>query len=145
MTVDVALVTRKLRLIAGDLDALADVASRDRAAFLANRTDQAIAERLLERTIGRMIDVNYHLLTESGRPPPSDYYSSFLKLAELGVLEADFARRLAPAAGLRHRLVHEDDEIDPVKVFEALVPARADIVAYLRAVEASLTRIERGE
>ena len=47
MTVDVALVTRKLRLIAGDLDALADVASRDRATFLANRINQAVAERLL--------------------------------------------------------------------------------------------------
>jgi uncharacterized protein YutE (UPF0331/DUF86 family) len=144
MTVDVALVTRKLRLIAGDLDALADVASRDRATFLANRIDQAVAERLLERTFGRMIDVNYHLLTENGQPPPSDYYGSFLKLAELGGFEADFARRLAPAAGLRNRLVHEYDEIDPVKVFEALAPARADIVANLRAVEAYLTRLEGG-
>lgn len=142
MTVDVALVTRKLKLIAADLDALADVASRDRATFLASRIDQAVAERLLERTIGRMIDVNYHLITESGQPPPSDYFTSFLKLADLGVIEAEFARRLAPAAGLGNRLVHEYEEIDPVKVFEALAPAGADIVAYLRAVEAYPTRLE---
>ena len=37
-----------------------------------------------------------------------------------------------------YHLVH----VDPVKVFEALAPARADIVADLRAVEAYLTRIE---
>ena len=142
MTVDVALVTRKLRLIAADLDALTDVASRDRAAFLASRIDQAVAERLLERMIGRMIDVNYHLLIENGQPPPSDYYGSFLKLAGLGVVEAEFAKRLAPAAGLRNRLVHDYEEIDPGKVFDALGPARVDIIDYLRAVEAYLTRIE---
>jgi uncharacterized protein YutE (UPF0331/DUF86 family)/predicted nucleotidyltransferase len=142
MTVDVALVVRKLALIAGDLEGLADVASRPREAFLASRIDQAVAERLLERTIGRMIDVNYHLITEHGQPPPSDYYTSFLKLADLGILEAGVARRLAPSAGLRNRLVHEYEEVDPAKVFEALSPARADIIDYVRAVEAFLTRNE---
>ncbi len=78
--------------------------------------------RLLERTIGRMIDISYHLVTQSGQPAAIDYYSSFLTLADLGVLEPDFARRLAPAAGLHNRLVHEYEEIDPVKVFEAIAP-----------------------
>jgi uncharacterized protein YutE (UPF0331/DUF86 family) len=32
--------------------------------------------------------------------------------------------------------VHEYEEVDPVKVFEALAPAHADIVAHLDAVEA---------
>jgi len=140
MTVDVELVTRKLTLIAGDLDALADLAARPRDAFLASRFDQAVAERILERTIGRMIDVNYHLITERGLPPPSDCFTSFLKLAELGVLDHEFARRLAPSAGLRNRIVHEYDEIDPAKVFDALGSARSDIIAYLRAIEAHLAR-----
>jgi hypothetical protein len=29
-----------------------------------------MVERLLERTIGRMIDVNYHLMTEGAQPAP---------------------------------------------------------------------------
>ncbi len=78
MTVDVELVTRKLLLIGGDLDALASVAATTRPAFLGSLFDQAVAERLLERTIGRMIDLNYHLLTENGHPPPADYYTSFV-------------------------------------------------------------------
>ena len=41
-----------------------------------------------------------------------------------------------------NRLVHEYEEIDPVKVFEALASAPADVVAYLRAIEAYLTQIE---
>ncbi len=144
MTVDVDLVTRKLVLIAGDLEMLADLSRKPRADFLDDRLAQLVAERLLERAIGRIIDVNYHLITETGHPPPSDYYTSFLKLAELGVLDTPFARRLAPSAGLRNRLVHEYEAIDAALVFEALEPARADIPAYVEAIERYLTRIEQG-
>ena len=40
------------------------------AEYLASATDEVLAERYLERIIGRMIDINYHVLTESGQPPP---------------------------------------------------------------------------
>ena len=142
MTVDRVLVTRKLTLIAADLDALAGVAAMSREAFLEDSFAQRVAERLLERMIGRMIDVNYHLLVEQGHPPPADYFTSFVKLAELGVVDAPFARRLAPAAGLRNRLVHEYEEVDPGKLFDVLAPSRADIGEYVRAVEGYLTRTE---
>ena len=99
-----------------------------------------MVERYLERMIGRAIDINFHLLTESGEAPPSDYHSSFLRLAALKVLEPDFAARIARAAGLRNRLVHEYDEIDPKKVYEALQSALHDIPVYLQRVEAFLDR-----
>ncbi len=66
-----------------------------------------IAERLLERIIGRMIDVNYHILTEHEGVPPKDFHESFTQLARVGVLPAELAHALAPAAGLRNRLAHE--------------------------------------
>ena len=135
MTVDRDLVTRKLLLVTRDLDTLAPLAVKPIATFLESRVDQAVAERLLERMIGRMIDVNYHLITESGQPPPPDYHASFLKLAELRIVDPDFARRIARCAGLRNRLVHEYEEIDPRKVFESLEAARDDIVTYVRAVQ----------
>ena len=66
MTVDRELVTRKLLLITRDLDALATVAANDLARLLESRIDQAVAERLLERMIGRMIDV---IRIDSGSRP----------------------------------------------------------------------------
>ena len=107
MTIDRELVTRKLLLITQDLDAVAPFATKPLTAFLDNRFDQAVVERMLERMIGRMIDINYHLITEGGQPPPSDYHASFLKLGELGIVDPEFARRIARCAGLRNRLVHE--------------------------------------
>ena len=78
MTVDPALVTRKLLLVAADIEALRQVAARGRDAYLGSPVDQAFVERYLERLIGRMIDVNYHVITGMGHPPPSDYYASFV-------------------------------------------------------------------
>jgi uncharacterized protein YutE (UPF0331/DUF86 family) len=145
MTVDPELVTRKLLLIAVDVDALGAIADRGRDAYLASRVDQAVVERYLERSIGRMIDVNYHVITGSGHPPPSDYHASFVRLGELGVLEPAFARTIARAAGLRNRLVHEYEAIDPAKVFGALLDARRDVPIYLEQVRNSIERVSDRE
>jgi uncharacterized protein YutE (UPF0331/DUF86 family) len=144
MTIDRDLVTRKLLLIVRDLDALTTVGGRGVAAYEQNRIDQAVAERHLERMIGRMIDVNYHLLIESGQPPPSDYYASFVQLGTIGVLEPAFAQRVAASAGLRNRIVHEYDEIDHRRVFEALTTALVDIPRYVASVETYLQRLDAG-
>ena len=145
MTVDPALVTRKLLLVAADLDALRPVADRGEVAYLGNPVEQAFVERYLERLIGRMIDMNYHLITGAGQPPPSDYYVSFVRLGDLGVLEPAFARDIARAAGLRNRIVHEYDGLDPVKVFAALTAALRDIPRYLEQVNEYLKRSPTGE
>jgi uncharacterized protein YutE (UPF0331/DUF86 family) len=94
----------------------------------------------LERIIGRMIDVNYHLITEAGQPPPRDYFDSFTQLARIGVLPAKFATQIAASAGLRNRLVHEYDEIDPERVYAGLQAAVRDVPDYLRHIERYLNK-----
>lgn len=84
--------------------------------------------------ISRMIDINYHIGTGSGRPPPKDYYDSFTELGKMGILDAMFASRVASAAGLRNRIVHEYEEIDPAKVFEGMRAALLDLPVYLQAL-----------
>ena len=118
--VDRDLVTRKIALIVDD--------------YLASATDEIVTERYLERMIGRMIDINYHLITEAGHPPPRDYYESFTQLAKLRILSPAFASQIAACAGLRNRLVHEYDAIDPRRVYEGLQAAVRDIPEYLRRV-----------
>jgi uncharacterized protein YutE (UPF0331/DUF86 family) len=138
--IDRELVTRKMLLITRDLTALQPIAAKDLEAYLASEFDEILVERYLERAIGRMIDVNYHLITETAHPPPADYHESFAQLGRLGVLDHDFARRLAAYAGLRNRIVHEYDELDPRRVHEALQAVMRDFPAYLRRVDEYLTR-----
>ena len=134
--VDRDLVTRKLAMIVDDLRAVTPIADKPIDEYLASATDELVTERYLERMIGRMIDVNYHVITASGQPPPADYHTSFLKLADLGILDADFARRIARAAGLRNRLVHDYEDLDQVVVFEALEDALRDLPVYLARLNA---------
>ena len=132
--IDVDLVTRKLLLITRDLEALVPIAAKDLTPYLETPLDEVVVERYLERIIGRMIDVNYHLITEAGHPPPPDYYASFAALANLKILDREFASRIAACAGLRNRIVHEYNELDPAKVYEALQAAMRDIPIYLTKI-----------
>jgi len=132
--IDVALVTRKLALILQDLPALNELARKSPEDYLASSVPEVLTERYLERVIGRMIDINYHLITELGHPPPRDYHESFVALGKLGVLTKPFAEEIALSAGLRNRLVHEYEEIDAKKVYKALQVAVLQIPVYLDAV-----------
>lgn len=134
-------VVRKMRLIGEDLERLAPIGTLPLEAYLADPKYEALAERYLERMIGRMIDVNYHVIVESGNAPPKDYHESFVRLGTLGILEAMFARQLAAAAGLRNRIVHEYNELEEEKVYTAIQSSLRDIPMYLKQVKTHLDRI----
>jgi uncharacterized protein YutE (UPF0331/DUF86 family) len=133
-------VRRKARLILEDLDRLREYAAKSLNDYLESPVDELVTERLLERIIGRVIDVNYHLLVESKGLPPKDYHESFSSLAELGLLPRDRAAELARASGMRNRLAHEYEDIDPKLVHAAAGAAVRDVPEYLRAIEAFLER-----
>ncbi|MBI5410539.1 MAG: DUF86 domain-containing protein [Nitrospirae bacterium] len=139
--IDVQLVTRKLSLILQDLPALVELARKNADEYVSSPIHEVLAERYLERVIGRMIDINYHLLTELGHPPPKDYHESFVKLGVIGILPGQLAQDIAFSAGLRNRIVHEYDDIDPRKVHGALQIATAQFPIYLEAVRRSLERL----
>jgi uncharacterized protein YutE (UPF0331/DUF86 family) len=135
------LVIRKINLISKDLNERLPISGKTLDKYLASRVDEVLAERYLERMIGRMIDINYHLITESGHPPPADYYESFIHLGKLNFLPSAFALQIAACAGLRNRIVHEYDEIDPGKVYEGLQAAVRDIPQYLVHIHDYLQRL----
>jgi len=132
--IDRELIIRKMSLLLKDLQPLTDLSRQPIESYLANPVNEVLAERYLERMIGRMIDINYHLVTESGQTPPKDYHESFRMLGTMGILPGDFSREIATSAGLRNRIVHEYDEIDAAKVYEALKTAVQQLPIYLHHV-----------
>jgi uncharacterized protein YutE (UPF0331/DUF86 family) len=102
--------------------------------------NEALAERYLERLIGRAIDINYHLVSESLLLSPKDYAESFLLMEKAGVLSAQEAHLFARLAGLRNRITHEYNGIDEVIVHEALRSSLVDLPRYLEAVRAWMNR-----
>lgn len=73
-------------------------------------------------------------IASEGWRAPRDFGDSFTVLHECGVIDDALAGRLRGLAGLRNRLVHVYDEIDDVRVHEALTAGLADLDAFATAV-----------
>lgn len=133
---DAAVVRRKLRRIlqnAATIERL--VANASDASYTEDEVIRRAVERLLQESIDAAVDVNNHLLRGAGQAAAEDYFTSFTALGAAGILDVDLARSLAPAAGLRNRIVHEYEELDARQVLAAAKRAPAQFREYLRAVD----------
>lgn len=52
--------------------------------------------------------------------PPETNFQSFLLLGSHGVFQERYAKELAASAGLRNKLVHEYEKIDPYILYKSL-------------------------
>lgn len=134
MPLDPGLVKRKIVLIERDLRELRKIGVVPLAKYLKDSQFEVLAERYLERIIGRMIDINYHLLSAEKGIMPVDYYHSFLEMGRAGYLPVGLAGSLAHSAGLRNRLAHEYDEIDERQIYKAVGRALKEVPKYLEAI-----------
>ncbi|HCC59652.1 MAG: hypothetical protein A2402_03125 [Candidatus Staskawiczbacteria bacterium RIFOXYC1_FULL_37_43] len=138
MPADKELVNRKITLINEDLKSLKLLSKVSLKTYLSKTDYEVLAERYLERIIGRMIDINYHILSENDNKIPVDFYTSFIELGKKKYLSLKLAKTMANSAGLRNRLAHEYDEIDPKKVYGAVKSCLKDTPKYLKSIIKSL-------
>ena len=138
MPIDKKLISRKITLINNDLKNLKALSKLSLKTYLSKAEYEALAERYLERIIGRMIDINYHILSENENEIPADFYNSFIELGRKKYLPFKLAEVMANSAGLRNRLAHEYDEIDAKKIFKAMEACLKDTPKYLKNVVKSL-------
>jgi len=131
---EVSVVQRKLAIIQGALVALQQAGPIALDRYRADLWRRKGTERFLQEAIEAAIDIATHLVTSAGRPAPADFYSAFIALVDLGVLDAELARALAPAAGLRNRLVHEYDDLDDARVLAAVDEAQKLLPRFMAAV-----------
>ena len=137
-SLEVEVVERKLAIIQRSLIELERVRGLSLADYTADLWRKKAIERFLQEAIEAAVDCASHLLVRAGRPAPPDLYSSFAGLAELGAIEVELARQLAPSTGLRNRLVHEYDSIDDSKVLAAVPLALDQLSRFLAGVNAWL-------
>jgi uncharacterized protein YutE (UPF0331/DUF86 family) len=133
--IDKDLIFRKINLISKDLKALKPISELSEKKYLQNQILEVQTERYLERIIGRMIDINYHIITENGNSPPHDYFQSFTELGKLRILPLEFSQKIANLAGLRNRISHEYNSLDERKIYRALKGVIKDVPRYLKFIE----------
>jgi len=135
LMIDKNLTHRKISLIAKDFQKLKPIVNLSEQEYFKKIEYEILTERYLERIITRIIDINYHLVVETGNPPPKDYFSSFVELGKLRILPLEFSKKLAQYAGLRNRLVHEYNALDEKKVYQGARRLIKDFPQYLKHIE----------
>ena len=122
-----AVLTRKLEHLQELLDLLRQEAPTPLQAFLSDRRQQLLVERLLHLSVEAASDLLEHLLVQEFNSKPQTYADTFRLAGQHGVIPTALAQRLLPAAGLRNRLVHDYEAIDPSRVHAAMASALEDL------------------
>lgn len=132
--VDLQIIARKAKLILEDLVRLEEYAKNPLETYLAKYELQLASERLLELILSRLIDINYHILSQKHKMIPSDYADSFVKMQKMGEITEELFGQMKGAAGLRNALAHEYDQIDPKMVYEGMQNTIKYVRGYLKQV-----------
>lgn len=128
-------IERRLSELNERLQRLEPLRTRPQSDFEADPYLRDIVERNLEVAAQCCIDICHRIINLENARKPLDYYEAFIILSEIGVLPIDFAKRIAPLAGLRNILVHEYLGIDWNHVYRNLqnIQNLVDFSEYIRA------------
>jgi uncharacterized protein YutE (UPF0331/DUF86 family) len=130
-------VQSRLELMRVLLDRLEKFGDVDRAT-VESLDDRLILERILTQLVDLAVSINTQVVAAVRGRVPDAYGPSFLALGEIGVLDPDLARALAPATGLRNVLVRAYLDVDMDRFVSAVPLARTQFAAYVRQVAAWL-------
>jgi uncharacterized protein YutE (UPF0331/DUF86 family) len=139
--IDKDLIYRKLSRLNMYLDRLSPLAQKSFDQYLSNPMFKDSAERLIQLIVECASDINGHVVVESGKRPPEDYTSSFVRAAEVGLISRELADRIKGSGGMRNILVHEYMEIDDKKVYETIPVAIKDYKEYIKQVNKFLENL----
>lgn len=132
MSIDVQFTLRKIKLIQEDLSKLDNLAGYTFDQISKDDIKLMAAERYLEKIIMRAIDINQHIISVMGRGDERirGYEDTFYILAKLGAYDEEFAKQIAPSAGLRNRLVHEYNDTQQEIIYQSIGQAVREYVQY---------------
>jgi uncharacterized protein YutE (UPF0331/DUF86 family) len=129
---DKEFIIRKVKLIQEELSHLEEFSRFSLDEITQDYRRMMIVERLLEKIITRAIDINQHIVAETGKGTEKirGYEDTFLALSQFGVYPQDFARKIAPSAGLRNRLVHQYNELNQGIIYQSISEALEQYAKY---------------
>lgn len=133
--VEAEVVRRKLAVMIESLNALDPIKEMTKEEYIEDLYKRKATERLLQELIEAAIDINTHIIVQSGNSVPDDYYESFIKAGEFKIIPMGLAEKLAPSAGLRNRLVHEYDLLEHSMVLDSVRMAENLYPEYIKEIE----------
>ncbi len=132
--IDTNTLERKLANIIKELSLLSDFTTSGELSADSNIRDQYALLHSLQNALSAVIDISQHIVCEEGGMIPDSYADAILKLANLGYLNSEFAKRFSEAARFRNKLVHSYEEIDISKVVTDLPRMISDLKEFVKSV-----------
>lgn len=108
--------------------------------YCSNNLYKRSTERLIQLIVEAATDINNILLKTLDKGISPDYFSSFIKLAEAGVITMDFALEIAPSTGLRNIIVHEYQRIDDRLVYNSIQHTLKYYLLYMKHINDYIKR-----
>lgn len=127
-------VRRKLVRAAAWLDDAEAILAQPAEEFLAKTRERDLASFYLFLAIQECIDLSAHWVSDAGWGSPDDAASTFLLLADRGVIDRDLAEGLRGAAGLRNLIAHGYSTVDHARVQREYQEGAANLRRFLAAV-----------
>ena len=78
----------------------------------------ASMERFFQLMADEAFDTNSAIAYELGNEIPESNRSTFIVLSDLGVLERNFAEKIAGSAGVRNAIIHDYEKLQKKKLIE---------------------------
>ena len=132
-------IERRLDELNERLARLEPLRNRNRSDFDSDPYLRDIVERNLEISAQCVIDICNKIISIENAQRPDDYYGAILRMGEIGILPADFARRLAPIAGFRNILIHGYVQINWDQVYKNMQQVN-DLVLFAEHVRQWLAK-----
>ena len=130
----------KLDVVRDNLERLAQIPQSSFAEFSADFRNLDSALHRLQTTVQALIDLGAFAVARRGLGAPTSSVDVLERLEHHGHLPAGATERFAPVFGVRNRVVHLYDRIDPEVVFRILTTERPDLEELLRLLLAALER-----
>lgn len=111
-------IKRKIQRLQGYWSDLSPYLAMNADALLSNKEKLASMERFFQLMADEAFDTNGALAYQLGNQLPESNRSTFLALSDVGVLDKDFAERIAGSAKVRNDIIHDYEKLQKKKLIE---------------------------
>jgi uncharacterized protein YutE (UPF0331/DUF86 family) len=138
--IDKSLVDKKIREIKNYIQELEEIIKFNERKILRDYIKMRALERIFQLIVDEMIHLNLHFISRLELKTPDSFQSSFEIIAQKEILPYDFAIKIALAVGLRNRLVHRYEKVDPKFFLEQVKKEYKDFVKYVKYINEYLRK-----
>ncbi len=134
MVFDKTFIDEKIRRTRSYLEEIKPLLKFSIKEILNDFTKLRTLERNFQLIVDEIIDINQHFIKELNLEISDDLEGTFHILGENKILPEDFVLKFAPVVGLRNRLVHRYEELNPKIFIESFQNDYSDFEQYLKLI-----------